>query len=166
MGVRTMIGAVEHIFEDYDQGRIGRREAMVRLGTLVAMLSGAGASVATAEQATTFRTTGVGHIALRVTDLERSKEFYQRHLGLSVLRSGPSNCFLGAGEDDFLALFRSETAGLDHYCYQVQDFDATDAVDRLESAGLGPRRREDRVYFEDPDGLTVQVSGKRDSRPG
>ncbi len=161
-----MIGAVEHIFEDYDEGRIGRREAMVRLGTLVAILSGAGSATAMAQEKTTFRTTGVGHVALRVTDLDRSKEFYQRHLGLRVLRSGSSNCFLGAGKDDFLALFRAETAGLDHYCDQVENYDAAEAVDRLKSAGLSPRRRENRVYFDDPDGLTVQVSGQRDVRPG
>ena len=39
-------------------------------------------------------------------------------------------------------------------------------VKTLECAGLNPRRRENRVYFDDPDGLTVQIAGPRSSRPG
>ena len=33
-----------------------------------------------------------------------------------------------------------------------------DAVARLKAAGLAPRRNGNRVYFDDPDGLEVQVT--------
>ena len=46
---------------------------------------------------------------------------------------------------------------MDHYCYSIEDYDAADAVKTLERAGLKPTREENRVYFPDPDGLTVQV---------
>ncbi len=35
-------------------------------------------------------------------------------------------------------------------------------METLKAAGLKPERHENRVYFDDPDGLTVQVSGKND----
>jgi catechol-2,3-dioxygenase len=37
-------------------------------------------------------------------------------------------------------------------------------VKTLEAAGLSPRRVSDRVYFDDPDGIEVQVSAP--NRPG
>ena len=93
-----------------------------------------------------------------MTDVARSRDFYRRHLGLSVRSDdSPATCFMNVGPD-FLALFRGEEAGMDHYCYSVPGYDPTAAVARLREAGLEPRRTANRVYFPDPDGLTVQVS--------
>ena len=102
----------------------------------------------------------MNHLALRVTDIDRSAEFYQRHLGLEVTSRSRSSCFLRCTDRDFLALFRSDEAGMDHYCYSVEGYTASGAVEKLEAVGLKPRRREQRVYFDDPDGLEVQVAAK------
>ena len=40
----------------------------------------------------------------------------------------------------------------------VAAYTADSAVKRLETAGLKPKRRSNRVYFDDPDGLEVQVA--------
>ena len=40
----------------------------------------------------------------------------------------------------------------------------THTFETLTAAKLKPRRHENRVYFDDPDGLTVQVAGKN-NRP-
>ena len=55
-----------------------------------------------------------------------------------------------------LALFKGEKPGLYHYCYSIAD--PADAVARLKAAGLAPKRRGDRVYFDDPDGIECQVA--------
>ncbi len=74
-------------------------------------------------------------------------------------RAPPHSIYqLNVGEHDFLALFRADKPAMDHYCYTIKGYTAGDAVKRLESAGLEPRRRGNRVYFDDPDGLEVQVS--------
>ena len=65
---------------------------------------------------------------------------------------------MNVGEHDFLALFRADKPAMDHYCYTIKGYTAGDAVKRLEAAALKPRRRGNRVYFDDPDGLEVQVS--------
>ena len=110
--------------------------------------------------APTFVGTDLNHLALRVTDIERSRAFYQRHLGLELASRTRSNCFLRCSEHDFLALFKSEKPGMDHFCFSIAKYDPDDAVARLEKAGLSPRRRADRVYFDDPDGIEVQVAAK------
>ena len=163
-----MLDAIERLFEAYDQKRIGRREAVVALAGLVAVLSGAGRGLRAAEQGTssTFEATALNHIALRVTDVARSRDFYRKHLGLQVLRDSGSSCFLSCGPENFVALFRGSRPGLDHYCYTIEDYDPRRVVQTLEQAGLDPSRQENRVYFPDPDGLTVQLSGKRDAWPG
>jgi len=50
---------------------------------------------------------------------------------------------------------------MNHYCYAIERYDPAEAVDRLTAAGLRPRRTGNRVYFPDPDGLTVQVTETR-----
>ena len=154
-----MMQAIDGLLQALEQGAISRRQALVRVGALATAMAGAGPLLAGGEKpASTFRATEVNHVALRVTDVPRSRDFYRKQLGLSVLRdAGERNCFLNCGRH-FVALFHNEESGLNHYCYTIKGYDAGAAVKTLADAGLEPRRRENRVYFDDPDGITVQVS--------
>jgi catechol 2,3-dioxygenase-like lactoylglutathione lyase family enzyme len=104
-----------------------------------------------------FQGNGINHVALRVDDLDRSREFYQRLFGFPVVRSGPASCFLGVNRN-FLALFRGDSAGMDHFCISIDGFDANAVVAKLKELGETPRREQERVYFPDPSGLSVQVA--------
>jgi catechol 2,3-dioxygenase-like lactoylglutathione lyase family enzyme len=161
-----MFEAFERILDALEDRRLTRRQAVVQIGAVAATLAGAG-NLARAEDTSgsTFRATGLDHIALRVSDVKRSRDFYGRHLGLRVLRESDSSCFLSCGPDNFVALFAGDAGSMDHYCYSIDGYDPDRAVKLLKGAGLDPTRRENRVYFDDPDGLTVQVSGSAGSRP-
>jgi catechol 2,3-dioxygenase-like lactoylglutathione lyase family enzyme len=98
-------------------------------------------------------------VALDVTDVPRSRDFYMRHLGLRVIRGDENAMFLGADRDFFLTLFRAERPALNHYCYAITKYDPDEAMEQAAAAGLRPRRTQNRIYFPDPDGLTVQVTG-------
>lgn len=105
---------VERVIRDLEGGKLTRRQAVAGLTALVAAALGAPRSLAQAgSPPSTFRSEGLNHIALRVTDLDRSVEFYRRHLGLGVLRKGSRNSFLSCGGNNFLALFKANQAGLD-----------------------------------------------------
>ena len=79
-------------------------------------------------------------------------------LGMTLRSDGGANsCFLNCGPD-FLALFRAEKPAMHHYCYSIEKYDPDESTQKLEAAGLNPRRQGDRVYFDDPDGLVVQVA--------
>lgn len=158
-----MFPMIDRVLDEYDGGRVSRRGLIVQL---TAML-GAAAGVRAAQEppsprpewTSTFTATEINHLALRVTDVSRSTRFYREHLNLTPRSDdSPNSVFLNVGERDFLALFRADTPGMDHYCYTVADYTAGGAVEHLEAAGLEPRRRGNRVYFDDPDGLEVQVS--------
>lgn len=110
-------------------------------------------------ESSTFRGAGVNHVALRVTDIGRSRDFYRDLFGMPVVSESASNCFLGLG-DNFVALFRGDEPGMDHFCVSIENYEAAAAVETLQRIGLEPRREANRVYFPDPNGLTVQLSAR------
>ena len=100
----------------------------------------------------------VNHVALRVSDIERSVDWYQRLMGLSVIRRQPTSAFLGLG-GNFLALFRREVGGgADHLCFSIEDYEPDKVKARIAEDGIEAVRRLDRLYFKDINGLTVHVS--------
>lgn len=162
-----MLREIDQVLRAYEGGGISRRELVCTLGAVVsAALAGATPSSRAEESQSTFRSVGLNHVALRVSDVQRSRRFYVEHLGLRVLRDGQRNCFLGCGANQFVALFRADAPGLDHYCYTIDRYDAGAVMERLRTAGLEPERHEDRVYFDDPDGLTLQLAGEWNDYPG
>ena len=154
-----MHAQIDGMLNAYDRGRLSRRTLILQLTGLLGAAAGVRAAQDRPNVPSTFTATEINHVALGVTDVSRSRQFYQEHLGLT-LRSdnSPSSVFLNVGNHDFLALFRAEKPAMDHYCYTVKSYEAGDAVKRLEAAALKPRRRGNRVYFDDPDRLEVQVS--------
>ena len=175
-----MLNEIEHMIEAFERGMLTRRQLVARMGTVIAAIAGL-QRVAVASQpaavttqkthrltdgvkpkpkAATFEALALNHVALKVTDVARSRDFYKRHLGLGVRsESGDRMCFMNCGKN-FVALFRDKKPGLDHYCYTIRDYQPSIAVERLRAVGLSPRRTENRVYFNDPDGITVQVAAK------
>jgi catechol 2,3-dioxygenase-like lactoylglutathione lyase family enzyme len=151
----------ERLVEDYERGLLSRRQLVSRLMGLGAALAVApGTAEARQGESPTFQATGLDHIALNVRSVPRSRDWYIKHLGLKVTRDGgEENCFLGSGDDFFLTLFRGDSPGLNHYCYAIRGYNADQVVEKLKAAGLKPRREANRVYFPDPDGITVQVAG-------
>jgi lactoylglutathione lyase len=144
---------ISNMLERYEGGRVSRRQLVQGLAAIAA------AGYAAPAEASTFQGVGLNHVALRVTNVQRSRDFYQKHLGMPVLHESQSNCFLGLGKN-FLTLFQNPNPGLDHYCIAIENFRADAVMEELKRQGLNPNRPggTDRVYFPDPDGLTVQLS--------
>ena len=144
---------ISNFLENYELGRINRRQLVQGLAAIAA------AGYAAPAKASTFQGVGLNHIAIRVTDVQRSRDFYRKHLGMPVIRESQDNCFLGLGKN-FLTLFRNQNPGLDHYCIAIENFKVDGVMEELKRQGLNPNRPSgtDRVYFPDPDGLTVQLS--------
>lgn len=152
-----MHDAIETVLDELTGGRITRRQASQRLAAALTALAASLAHGRAEGAESTFTALGLNHVALDVTDVPRSRDFYVRHLGLEVTRDGASSSFLTCG-DHFVALFRSSRPGMNHYCYSIADYDVSAVSDRLRAEGLEPRVSGNRVYFDDPDGLEVQLA--------
>lgn len=148
-----MEALVSRMLEHYESGRINRRQL---IQSLAAAAVGTRASAA---PESTFRGVEVNHVALRVTDVGRSRDFYQKHLGMPVVQESSSSCFLGLGKN-FLALFKGQSPGMDHYCIAIENYEVKRVTEELQRQGLNPDQPSgsSRVYFPDPDGLVVQLS--------
>jgi catechol 2,3-dioxygenase-like lactoylglutathione lyase family enzyme len=148
-GGTLMERILSKMIEGYETGRLSRRQLILNLSALAT----------TASAAPTFKGVALNHLAIRVTNVQRSRDFYQKHLGMPVIHQAEDNCFLGVGRN-FLTLFQNPHPGLDHFCFAIENFNAGAVVDELKRQGLKPRRPSgsDRVYFPDPDGLEVQLA--------
>jgi catechol 2,3-dioxygenase len=114
----------------------------------------------------------IGHVHLKVSDLDRSEAFYRDALGLEVTeRVGGSFIFMSFGEaHHHLALqghadlppADPETLGLYHFAVEVPgEEELAAAVDRIRSAGIEfaavDHGISKSVYFSDPDGHGVEI---------
>lgn len=153
-----MNAAIGRMVSAFESGRMTRRELIASLSGLVAVAASGPAGAQNVSSDAMFQATELNHIALRVTDIARSRDFYVKHLGLTVDRESSGSCFLTCGPRNFVALFRNDTPALDHYCYSIEDYDVRDAEAKLKAAGFDPRVTGNRIYFDDPDGHVVQLA--------
>ena len=120
---------------------------------------------------------GLAHVAIKVTDLDRSLDFYINRLGFpEMLRLNKDDgstwlVYLRITDDQYLEVFPGaendrapgwDANGMNHMCLAVEDIDAV--VKRIEAAGIslllplklavdGNRQ----AWLEDPDGNRIEL---------
>ncbi len=120
-----------------------------------------------------------GHIGLNVTDLSRSKEFYQTIFGFGVIlesqAEGRRFVFLGEGDNIVLTLweqskgrFEAQRPGLHHLSFQLETMEKVKETEqrlrarnvRMLYEGIVPHAEgmdSGGVFFEDPDGIRLEI---------
>lgn len=130
--------------------------------------------------------TGFSHVALTVTDVERSFEWWERLLGVQKLFEGEENgvrfCVtLHPGSFVILGFrnhgstadekFSEARVGLDHFAFQVANRAAMEEWgQRLEELGIDHSEIKDTEYgsvltFRDPDNIQVEFFALPDTNP-
>lgn len=151
---------LDNLLRRYDTAQLSRRDLLGALAAFVSLPSAGSPLLGAAP----FQTTELNHVTLRVSDLSRSKKFYQTLLGLPVLKEDKDTCRLGTGRG-FVSLWRIEGAevpGVDHWCVGLNRFDRDAGRASVEAAGYQLRHdpNDPTVYVLDPDGLSVQLEAK------
>ena len=120
-----------------------------------------------------LKTHGLLHFSLPVTDLDRSRKFYEGILGMQVVEQSPRMVFLKTG-DDFLILAKgSEPLKFDsskstpvHHAFKVKPDEFQSSIDDLRKNGVEVFNIEERntgvfwgpqAYFLDPDGNKLEI---------
>lgn len=120
-----------------------------------------------------------GHVGLNVSNLERSKNFYQSVFGLIVVKEsqeeGRKFVFLGDGERLILTLWQQSEGrfghhqpGLHHLSFQANNINEVKAAEeRLRSLNIsllyegivphGEGLTSGGIFFEDPDGIRLEI---------
>jgi catechol 2,3-dioxygenase-like lactoylglutathione lyase family enzyme len=110
----------------------------------------------------------LNHVALTVSDRERSAAFYGEHFGLTQRLHADEHLFiLGSDDGSVLALSTGDPPGelprTNHFGFQLADGDAVrSARERFRAAGIEETEWQDdgrfvRVQVSDPDGYRVEV---------
>lgn len=115
---------------------------------------------------------GLGHVALKVTDMERSKQFYHDILGLpySGEHEEKTMVFFRSDEHHNFALFQvdsldNSSLSLDHIAFRLEGgiTELRLAQSALEAASIDvtPYEHSDQhvssLYFSDPDGNQIEL---------
>jgi catechol 2,3-dioxygenase-like lactoylglutathione lyase family enzyme len=148
---------ISDLVDEYERGRVTRRELIHAL----AMLAVAGAG--TAASAAPLRSGSINHVSVLVTDMARSIDFYNRVFGLSVQNEDKANRIarLGIGGKVLVSLRVEPPPGLiDHFAIGVEGFNREAVTKELQAMGLTPSENlEFGFHVKDPDGANVQITG-------
>jgi catechol 2,3-dioxygenase-like lactoylglutathione lyase family enzyme len=110
-----------------------------------------------------FHTTGMHHLAIQVSDMARSSEFYGKLLGDATPGNGnPPQPTFQAGETRILLYNPAPTkpAKIDHFSALVDNFDAAAALKVVQGLGANAKMSAQGTLneFFDPDGIRLQVT--------
>ena len=143
---------IENLLNDYERGSITKAQ-------LVEALAGMTASPQSRPASSVFRGRTLNHITLKVSHLERSREFYQEMFGLPITKQTDDGYNLGL-EDSFLGIYEAENTGLDHVCIGIAAFQFDPVMEKLKQgpAFLNPTSKGRRIFLNDPDGIRIQLS--------
>ncbi len=130
-------------------------------------------------ESTTIKPVVTGHVGINVTNLERSKDFYMKAIGLELMgestEEGKQYAFLSDGQRLVLTLwqqgegrFDAQTPGLHHLSFEVGSLsEIEEAMTRLGEMGVGilhdgivahgEETPSGGIYFQDPDGTRLEI---------
>lgn len=119
-----------------------------------------------------FKPSGINHITIRVNEIERSEEFYEKILGFELVRKmGQSMAVYRIGEEDTLVIVEAETSydpnsrdfRIDHFGFYLESPDEVDEMARYLRenevsilSGPANRKKGRFVFASDPDGNLIE----------
>jgi len=146
---------IDVLLSAYERGGCTRRQFIAAVSALLSV-----PSLGQTQVTPPFVARGLNHVTVNVTDVNRSRDFYQHLLGLPVLRQDKDGCDLSMGSTSFLGIYGShEKACIDHFCIGIDRFDLQATKQKLAAMSIDATiEYGNQLYFRDPDGLRVQVS--------
>ena len=151
---------INDMVQRFERGGLTRRELIQGLSMLVAASQAQGAVAAEASPPADITATGIDHVSVLVSDLEKSATFYKTLFGLSVLSEDKEHGILRLGRKRVMVSIRKEKpyGTVDHFGVGVEDFNKAAVAQNLTQRGLKPDENwQYGFYVKDPDGVNVQL---------
>ena len=156
---------INRLVQDYERGRITRRQLIQTLAVGVTAVSGSAAVEAAPANATT-----INHVSMQVADYKKTRDFYAGLFGMNVTGDdGKTECTLRFGDNSIIARNAAGRpggkVGVDHIAYTLANWDTDKSVKpaveaELKRRGLMIRATGNSFHVQDPDGFEVQMGGK------
>jgi catechol 2,3-dioxygenase-like lactoylglutathione lyase family enzyme len=163
-----MENVIAKLLEDFEHGRMTRRQLIKSLAVVGAIASDA--TSAATEDSKGLKAVAVNHISYQVNDYAKTRDFYADLLGMKVVADTGTQCNLILGDTNTFMIPRNAPQGstpprIDHIAYTIEHWDKSVVKAELERRGLDPRPDTDNSFHvKDPNGYDLQISGK-DMKP-
>ena len=157
-----MIATIERMLTELERGKLTRRQFAVSLASMAAATFAASDALAAPEKPKGFSAVSLNHVTVKVPDLHRTSEFYQKFFGMPLRQQAAKVHILGVGSSFFgIEQGESQVASVDHYDFGIANFNADEIRSRLSELGLKflNGTSQESFKFYDPDGFQVQVNG-------
>jgi predicted enzyme related to lactoylglutathione lyase len=150
---------ISDLVNRYESGRLSRRELIQGLALLVTATSVPAATESAARPQPALPATGIDHVSVRVSDMEKSVAFYSSLFGLKNVSEDKPHRIVRLGNPKVIVSLRQDTphGQIDHFGVAVAGFDKAEVTKNIEARGL--KTQEDweyGFYVRDPDGVPVQ----------
>lgn len=153
---------INDMVQRFERGGLSRRELIQGLSLLVAasQVKAAPSDTIQPAQPTAIAASGIDHVSVLVSDLERSATFYENLFGLTVLSEDKEHGILRLGSKHVIISIRKEKpyGTVDHFGVRVENFNKDAVTHTLQAHGLKPDENWQYGYYvKDPDGMNVQL---------
>lgn len=155
--------AVVELLDQFERGKITRRQLVQSLTLGMAAASATAPALAAGSSHKGFKATGVNHISFGVADYKRTRDFYTDLFGMPVSQDDGKQCYLSFGDTVLIARKTHQPDNkpfVDHIAYTIDNWDHQAVETELRRRGLDPKPDDDSFHFKDPDGYDVQIAGK------
>ena len=164
-----MESTISSLLKRYETGGLTRRDLIQGLALLAAGTAAGSAAAQTAPAPIPWSPL-IDHIQINSRDPQRAAEFYQRVMGLELLRVGPAGpnrdccpeetAFLGVGQRLILAIRRDEPYGsVHHWAMLAPGYTRTSSGLRSRSGAARRLSTTSGGTVRDPDGVLCQLMG-------
>jgi catechol 2,3-dioxygenase-like lactoylglutathione lyase family enzyme len=153
-----MESVVSDLMTRFEKGEMSRRE-LVRI---LAMLAAGGAAPAAAQETLDFKTAGIDHVSIRVSDMGKSIDFYRRMFGFTVVGEDRSQGVVRLGATKITVSLnqgRWAPGTIDHFSIGIPKFTNELGRGYFTARGAMPLQGDlAGFHIKDPDGVSVQIS--------
>ena len=157
---------ISKLLQEYEHGRVSRRQLIRTLA-----LTATAASTAGTAEAAPANAVSINHVSMQVGDYTKTRDFYAGLFGMKVSDDdGKTQCRLTFGDNILIPRNASSRPGgkpgVDHIAYTLANWDTDASVKSAVEAELKRRKLNIRVtegsfHVQDPDGFEVQMGGKK-----
>ena len=156
---------IAKLVNEFEQGKLTRRQLIQNLTIAAAAASSVSAVPAAAAEAKVLNATNFNHVSYQVTDYAKTRDFYAGLFGMKVSEDDGKQCRLSFGNNILIVRNRQPAPKVDHIAYTIANWDTDkkvrDAVGvELKRRGLEVRDTPGSFHIKDPDGFDVQMGGK------
>jgi catechol 2,3-dioxygenase-like lactoylglutathione lyase family enzyme len=160
--------AIAKLLQDFDQGKMNRRQLIQSLAIAATAATTVGVTPAAAAEGKVLKVSNLNHVSYEVADYKKTRDFYAELFGMQVSEDDGKQCRLTFGNNILIPRTRpgkAPTPHVDHIAYTLADWDnIKDGVAaELKRRNIPIKQGDAKTSFHilDPDGFEVQFGGLR-----